>query len=97
MRIKELGAELRFMPRSFADENQRWDAFREVISNVRDELKDILSVGNDGTVFGEDLHVVPHVAEIYREYADGIQKACPILRVVRGGGLESFIFIAHLL
>ena len=48
IRIKELGADLRVMPRSFADENQRWDAFRQVISNVRDELKDILSVGNDG-------------------------------------------------
>ena len=83
------------MPRSFADENQRWDAFRQVISNVRDELKDILSVGNDGTVLGEDLHVVPRVAKIYREYANGILKACAILRVVRGGGLKSYIYLEH--
>ena len=86
-RIKELDAELRVMPRSFTEDNQRWDAFREVISHVRDELKDMLSAGNDGTACGEDLHVVPHVTKIYREYADGILKVCPVIRVMRGGGL----------
>ena len=53
------------------------------------------SVGNDGTVLGEDLHVVPRVAKIYREYANGILKACAILRVVRGGGLKSYIYLEH--
>ena len=86
-RIKELGAELRVMPRSFTEDNQRWDAFREVISNVRDELKDMVSVGNDKAERGEDLHVVSHVTKIYREYADGILKVCPVIRVMRGGGL----------
>ena len=86
-RIKELGAELRVMPRSFTEDNQRWDAFREVISNVRDELKDIVSVGNDKAERGEDLQVVAHVTKIYREYADGILKVCPVIRVMRGGGL----------
>ena len=86
-RIKELGAELRVMPRPFTEDNQRRDAFSEVISNVRDELKDMLSVGNDGTACGEDLHVVPHVAKIYRDYADGIRKVCPVIRIIRGGGL----------
>lgn len=73
-RIKDLDAELRVMPRTFEDDNQRWDAFREVLSRVRDELKDTLSFGNDGKVCGEDLHVVPHVTNIYRAYADGISK-----------------------
>ena len=77
------------MPRSFTEDNQRWDAFREVISNVRDELKDMVSVGNDKAERGEDLHVVSHVTKIYREYADGILKVCPVLRVLRGGGLVS--------
>ena len=79
-RIKELGAELRVMPRSFTEDNQRWDAFREVISNVRDELKDMLSVRNDGTACGGDLTPVSHVTKIYHEYADGILKVCRVLR-----------------
>ena len=71
------------MPRSFTEDNQRWDAFREVISNVRDELKDIVSVGNDKAERGEDLQVVAHVTKIYREYADGILKVCPVLSYKR--------------
>lgn len=62
------------MPKTFTDDNQRWDAFREVLSRVRDELKDTLSVGAGGKLCGEDVHVVPHVTKIYREYADGILK-----------------------
>ena len=79
-RIKVLGAEVRVMPRSFTEDNQRWDAFREVISNVRDELKDMLSVRNDGTACGGDLTPVSHVTKIYHEYADGILKVCRVLR-----------------
>lgn len=62
------------MPKTFTDDNQRWDAFREVLSRVRDELKDTLSVGAGGKLCGKDVHVVPHVTKIYREYADGILK-----------------------
>lgn len=76
-RIKELDAELRVMPRAFADDNERWIAFREVLSHVRDELKDLLSIGNDGKVSGEDLHIVPHVTNIYRAYANGILEVSP--------------------
>ena len=84
-RIKELNDELHDMPRTLADDNERSDAFREVLSQVRDDLKDMLSVGNDGSVCGgEDLHIVPHVTGIYRKYADGIMEVCPLLRLSVG-------------
>ena len=34
----------------------RGEAFREVLSNVRDGLKDIISLGHDKAPSGEDLH-----------------------------------------
>ena len=71
-RIKELDAELHVMPKLFADDNQRWNAFREVLSDVRDGLKDMISLGSDGTGCGEDLAVVPKVTDVYRKYAGGI-------------------------
>lgn len=72
------------MPKTFADDNQRWDVFREVLTDVRDKLKDMLLIGSDGMAGGEDLHVVPHVTDIYRTYANGIRKVCTI-RSVRHG------------
>lgn len=75
------------MPIIFADDNQRWDAFREVLSSVRDKLKDFISIGNDETVRGEDLHVVSHVTDIYRRYANGILEVstiCSVLQCISG-------------
>lgn len=71
-RIKELDGELDGMPRTLLDDNERRDAYREVLSCVRDGLKDLLTIGNGGAAGGDDLHVVPHVTGIYRAYMDGI-------------------------
>lgn len=71
-RIKELRTELRDMPKELTDENQRWDAFRMVLSRVRDQLRDMLTIGDCGTVCGEGVNIVPHVTDIYREYANDI-------------------------
>lgn len=62
------------MPKELTDENQRWDAFRMVLSRVRDQLRDMLTIGDCGTVCGEEVNIVPHVTAIFREYANSILK-----------------------
>eukprot|EP00904_Undaria_pinnatifida_P011722 jgi/Undpi1/7680/HiC_scaffold_23.g10153.m1 len=78
-RIKELDADLRQMPETFTNDSQRSEAFRNVVSQVRDQLKDLLTIGNDEKITADEvLNVVPQVTTVYRAYStDALQAMVP--------------------
>lgn len=65
------------MPKVFESDNEMWEAFRKVVSAIREELKDLLTSGSDRSITGQDpasVNIIPHVTGMYREYAAGIRE-----------------------
>lgn len=64
------------MPKVYASDNELWEAYRKVISAIREELKDLLMGGSDRAIIGEDSssNIIPHVTGMYKAYAAGICK-----------------------
>lgn len=69
-RIKELRQELGAMPSALTSDNETWEAYRAVISQVEVELKEVLVSGSDIAT----MNIVPDVTAMYREFADDIRK-----------------------
>lgn len=66
------------MPTVYQNDNELWEAFRKVISSIRDELKDLLTGGSDRAITGEDssMSIVPTVTGMYKTYAAKILQVC---------------------
>lgn len=77
-RIKELKRDLRKMPKVYQNDNELWEAFRKVVSAIRDELKDLLTGGSDQAITGQDssMNIVPTVTGMYKTYAAKILQVC---------------------
>lgn len=75
-RIKELTRDLGKMPKVYTNDNELWEAYRKVVSAIREELKDLLTGGSDRAITGQDpsMNVVPHVTRMYKTYAANISK-----------------------
>lgn len=71
-RIKELRHELREMPSALTSDNEIWEAYRTVISQVEVELKEVLVSGSDIAT----VNIVPDVTALYRGFAEDIRKVC---------------------
>lgn len=69
-RIKELRHELGAMPSALTTDNEVWEAYRTVISQVEVELKEVLVSGSDVAT----MNIVPDVTAMYREFAEDIRK-----------------------
>ena len=81
-RVKELKQVLRGMPKVYETENELWEAYRKIISAIREELKDLLTGGSDGAITGKDpssSNIIPHVTGMYKAYSAGIRKVGPPL------------------
>lgn len=66
------------MPKVYADGNELWEAFRKVVSAIRDDLKDLLTGGSDRAITGQDasMNIVPTVTGMYKIYAAKILQVC---------------------
>lgn len=65
------------MPETFTNDSQRSEAFRNVVSQVRDQLKDLLTIGNDEKITADEvLNVVPQVTTVYRAYSTDALQVC---------------------
>eukprot|EP00752_Nemacystus_decipiens_P018767 g16826.t1 len=76
-RVKELKRALRDMPKVYTTVNELWEAYRKIISAIREELKDLLTGGSDGAIIGQDpasSNIIPHVTGMYKAYSAGIMK-----------------------
>eukprot|EP00752_Nemacystus_decipiens_P018763 g16823.t1 len=76
-RVKELKRALRDMPKVYTTVNELWEAYRKIISAIREELKDLLTGGSDGAITGQDpasSNIIPHVTGMYKAYSAGIIK-----------------------
>lgn len=71
-RIKELRHELGEMPSALTTDNEIWEAYRTVISQVEVELKEVLASGSDMAT----MNIVPDVTAMYRKFAEDIRKVC---------------------
>lgn len=58
------------MPSSPTSDNEIWEAYRTVISQVEVDLKAVLASGSDIAT----MNVVPDVTAMYREFAEDIRK-----------------------
>lgn len=77
--IKELKNALDDMPKVLANSKEQWEAFRFVISAIREELNDRVRSISDGSITGEDgasMSITPHVTGMYKDYATGIREVC---------------------
>lgn len=64
------------MPKVFETGNEMWEAFRKIVSAIREELKDLLTGGSDGAITGKDpssSNIIPHVTGMYKAYSAGIR------------------------
>ena len=65
------------MPKVCTTDNELWEAYRKVISAIREELKDLLTGGSDGATTGNDpltSNIIPHVTGMYKAYASRIRE-----------------------
>lgn len=62
------------MPSALTSDNEIWEAYRAVISQVELELKEVLVSGSSIST----MNIVPDVTAMYREFAEDIRKVCPI-------------------
>lgn len=64
------------MPKVYDTDNELWEAYRTIISAIREKLKDLLTGGNDRAITGKDssLGIIPHVTGMYKAYAAGIRE-----------------------
>lgn len=65
------------MSPTFETETQRRDTFTSVISEIRDDYKDMILTGKDKAICCEGvdaLNIVPHVTSMYKNYAANIRK-----------------------
>lgn len=69
-RIKELRHELGAMTSALTSDNEIWEAYRKVISQVEVELKEVLVSGSDIAT----MNIVPDVTAMYRGFAEDIRK-----------------------
>ena len=69
-RIKELRRELSEMPSALTSDNEAWEAYRAVISQVEVELKEVLVSGSETAT----MNIVPDVTFLYRKFAEDIRK-----------------------
>lgn len=64
------------MPSALTSDNEVWEAYRTVISQVEVELKEVLVSGSDIAT----MNIVPDVTAMYREFAEDIRKVCSFVR-----------------
>lgn len=70
------------MPKALTTSAEQWNAFRSIISAIREELHDLVrSVGDRAiTGDGESVLITPRVTKMYRDYAAGIQEVILVSR-----------------
>lgn len=76
-RIKELKYALEDMPKVLANYKEQWEAFRNVVSAIREELNDRVRSVSNGAITGEDeasMSITPHVTGMYKAFASGIRE-----------------------
>ncbi len=60
------------MPSALTSDNEAWEAYRAVISQVEVELKEVLVSGSETAT----MNIVPDVTAMYRKFAEDIRKVC---------------------
>lgn len=65
------------MPSALTSDNETWEAYRTVISQVEVELKEVLVSGSDIAT----MNIVPDVTAMYREFAEDIRKVRPHIQL----------------
>lgn len=75
LRETELKQALNDMP-VFVNDNERWLAFRNIVSTIQEKLKDHVRSGSDlATSDGVSaIGVTPHVTRMYKTYSAGIRE-----------------------